>query len=135
MKMALLAECAPSRVLAVADHGDDHGDGHGDGHGGGHGDNHGNGHRDDHHGDDNGESNSCPDGKGVGSSTASLRAERSANGDGRVYHAAFVANDGRGGMCTGVVLVCVPHDQGHGGRCTDQGALYDSTVQCGEEHR
>jgi hypothetical protein len=47
-------------------------------------------------------------------SPLAVRAERSGQGDGRVYTIEFVADDGRGGSCTGVVTVCVPHDQGQG---------------------
>jgi hypothetical protein len=79
-----------------------------------------------------GSGNFCPDGTGVGTATADVRAERGGNpnipGDGRVYHIAFSADDGKGGTCTGTVAVCVPHDQGHGGGCIDEGPLFDSTV-------
>jgi cysteine-rich repeat protein len=74
-----------------------------------------------------GEKSSSPDGAGVGSSAANLRAERSGSGDGRVYHVGFEARDGRGGSCSGSVEVCVPHDRGRGSRCGDQGARFDST--------
>jgi hypothetical protein len=78
-----------------------------------------------------GDGNACPDGAGVGTDTASVRAERSGSkkvpGDGRVYHVGFVAEDGRGGQCEGAVTVCVPHDQRPGHVCVDQGPLYDST--------
>lgn len=46
-----------------------------------------------------------------------VRAERSGQGDGRLYTITFMADDGRGGTCTGTVDVCVPHDQGKGGFC------------------
>jgi len=71
--------------------------------------------------------NTCPDATGVGTATASLRAEREGGGDGRVYHISFTADDGRGGRCTTTVTVCVPHDQGQGRVCVDQGPLVDST--------
>jgi len=74
-----------------------------------------------------GDGNTCPDGTGVGSSTASVRAERSGQGDGRVYHISYLAEDGQGGECEGTVTVCVPHSQGQGGGCVDQGPLFDST--------
>ena len=77
-----------------------------------------------------GDGNTCPDGTGVGTSTASVRAERSGLGDGRVYHISFVAEDGNGGECEGTVTVCVPHSQQGGGVCVDQGPLHDST-DCG----
>lgn len=77
-----------------------------------------------------GSGNTSPDGAGVGTSTASVRAERNGNpnspGDGRVYHIDFTASDGEGGTCTGTVTVCVPHDQGHS-TCVDGGPLFDST--------
>jgi len=74
-----------------------------------------------------GEGNTCPDASGFGTATASLRAEREGGGDGRVYHISFTADDGRGGRCTGTVTVCVPHDQGEGRVCGDQGPVVDST--------
>ncbi|MCP4662334.1 MAG: hypothetical protein GY856_43605 [bacterium] len=77
--------------------------------------------------DAKGSGNTSPDGQGVGTSTAEVRAERSGKGDGRVYHIYFTADDGRGGTCSGEVLVGVPHDQGGGG-AIDGGPLYDSTA-------
>jgi glutamine cyclotransferase len=75
---------------------------------------------------------SCPDGAGVGTDTASVRAERSGSkkvpGDGRIYHVGFMADDGKGGQCTGAVTICVPHDQRRGHVCVDQGPLFDSTA-------
>jgi len=50
-------------------------------------------------------------------SPLAVRAERSGQGNGRVYTIAFVADDGRGGTCNGTVEVCVPHDQGKGNSC------------------
>lgn len=41
-------------------------------------------------------------------STVSLRAERQGSGDGRVYRVGFNADDGRGGRCTGTVVIGVP---------------------------
>ncbi len=80
-----------------------------------------------------------PDGMGVGTSMAQVRAERDGNGDGRVYHIYFTASDGRGGSCEiqrgsdpdpnrGVRVGIVPHDQGSNLDPFDQGPLYDSTV-------
>ncbi len=73
-----------------------------------------------------------PDGMGVGTATAHVRAERSGTkkvpGDGRVYHIGFTADDGQGGECTGTVTVCVPHDQRPGSDCVDQGPRYNSTL-------
>jgi hypothetical protein len=73
-----------------------------------------------------GDGHTCPDADGTGTSTVRVRAERSGQGDGRVYHLRFVASDGRGGSCEGGVTVCVPHDQGHGSECVDQGPVYSS---------
>jgi len=64
--------------------------------------------------DAKGSGDTAPDGQGVGTDTAEVRAERSGSkkvpGNGRVYHIAFTADDGHGGSCTGTVRVCVPHD-------------------------
>ena len=58
-----------------------------------------------------------------------LRAEREGPpGDGRVYHVNFTASDNQGGVCTGSVTVCVPHDQSQPVGCGDGGPLYDSTL-------
>jgi hypothetical protein len=73
-----------------------------------------------------GDGNTCPDGTGIGTDTAQIRSERTGLGDGRVYRILFTADDGRGATCTGVVGICVPHDQAHL-ECGDEGALYDST--------
>jgi YVTN family beta-propeller protein len=80
--------------------------------------------------DTNGDGSFVPDGKGVGTSTAEVRAERAGTkkvpGNGRVYHITFTANDGHGGACTNEVLVGVPHNVGQ--PVIDDGALYDSTT-------
>jgi hypothetical protein len=75
-----------------------------------------------------GSGNTAPDGRGVGTSTAEVRAERVGSDNGRVYHIRFTADDGSGGTCSGEVTVGVPHDQGNGAVPVDDGALYDSTV-------
>lgn len=75
-----------------------------------------------------GDGDTCPDAVGFGSDTVGLLRERSGLGDGRVYHARFVADDGRGGACEGEVAVCTPHDQGRGGVCVDQGPEFDSAM-------
>ncbi len=77
--------------------------------------------------DTTGDGHFAPDGRGVGTSTAELRAERSGLGDGRMYHVAFRAADGKGGACTGTVRIGVPHDQG-GDPPVDGGPVYDSTT-------
>jgi hypothetical protein len=75
----------------------------------------------------------APDGTGVGTDTAQLRAERDSHGDGRVYHISFSASDGKGGMCqsSDVRIGVVPHDQGGTDVLDqiDQGPLYDSTTR------
>jgi hypothetical protein len=70
----------------------------------------------------------APDGQGVGSSTAKIRAERVGGSNGRVYHIGFTADDGKGESCAGEVLVGVPHDQGQGVIPVDDGAKYNSTL-------
>ncbi len=75
-----------------------------------------------------GDGNTCPDATGIGKSSVSVRAERSGTLDGRVYHLQFAASDGRGATCQGEVTVCVPHDQGQGSVCVDQGPLFNSSV-------
>ena len=70
----------------------------------------------------------APDAMGVGTDTASLRAERSGEGNGRVYVVHFLAGDGRGEETTGSVTVYVPHDVRKGEFiCVDDGQLYDAT--------
>lgn len=79
-----------------------------------------------------GDGRSLPDGAGVGTNTAHVRAERTetrnANGDGRMYHIHFEASDGKGGACSGLVNVSVPHSRRAGGVIVDGGELYDSTL-------
>jgi hypothetical protein len=82
--------------------------------------------------DSTGDGNFTPDGQGVGTSTAWVRAERNghqnnAPGNGRVYEIQFSATDGVN-QCTGSVLYGVPHDQGQRATAIDSGVRYDSTV-------
>ena len=72
-----------------------------------------------------GDGDSSPDGTGVGSSSAQIRAERSGTADGRVYHIGFTATDDRGVTCEGLVKVGVPHDKKD--TPIDGGPLFDST--------
>ncbi|HSS78094.1 MAG TPA: calcium-binding EGF-like domain-containing protein [Thermoanaerobaculia bacterium] len=74
-----------------------------------------------------GDGDTSPDATGVGTTNASVRAERAGNGDGRVYHIAFSATSTSGGSCTGTVIVGVPKSQGPKGGPVDGGALHDST--------
>jgi len=70
----------------------------------------------------------APDASGIGTDTASVRAERSGTSDGRVYMIHFTASDGRGGECEGSVMVKVPHDQSSEDCTTiDSGQDYDAT--------
>lgn len=86
-----------------------------------------------------GDGDTAIDGKGLGTSTAYVRAERAghegddddddrgrgrSNGNGRVYHIRFTASDGAAN-CSGEVIVSVP--QSRNGVAVDGGALYDST--------
>lgn len=73
-----------------------------------------------------GSGNTAPDATGVGTSSPSVRAERSGNGSGRVYEIRFKADDGQGGSCLGSVKVGVPHNQ-HG-VAVDDGQIYNSTA-------
>jgi streptogramin lyase len=68
----------------------------------------------------------APDASGVGTDTASLRAERSGTGNGRVYEITFVASDGIA-ETEGSVLVKVPHDQSGDCVSIDSGQNYDAT--------
>jgi hypothetical protein len=75
---------------------------------------------------DAGDGNTSPDGRGVGSDTAEVRAERAGPGNGRVYHIAFTAYDGCDGYCSGEIEVGVPHDKKD--VPVDDGPVYDSTA-------
>lgn len=74
-----------------------------------------------------GDGDTAPDGFGIGTGIALLRAERSGLDNGRVYAVSFTAGDGKGGTCSGTVSVGVPHDQGQGSVPVDDGQIYDST--------
>lgn len=75
-----------------------------------------------------GKGDKSPDGEGIGTDTAWVRAEREGKGDSRVYRISFIAYDDKGAECSGSVLVCIPHDQGINTICIDDGQIYDSTV-------
>ncbi len=75
--------------------------------------------------DSEGDGNTEPDGFGVGTSTAEVRAERAGTRNGRVYHIGFTATDFRDQTCTGTVKVGVPHDRHD--TPIDEGPIYDST--------
>jgi hypothetical protein len=59
-------------------------------------------------------------------STVLLRAERSGNGNGRVYRVSFAADDGQGGTCTGAVTVGAPRSMKPGTSAIDDGQTYNS---------
>jgi hypothetical protein len=71
--------------------------------------------------------NTAPDGRGLGTPTAEVRAERVGTDNGRVYHISFTARDNQGGSCSADVLVGVPISQ-NGSPAFDDGALFDSTI-------
>ena len=61
--------------------------------------------------------------------TLQVRAERSGLGDGRVYRIAYTVTDGRGGSCTSVATVGVPHDQSPAGIvAVDSGGVFNSLI-------
>lgn len=68
----------------------------------------------------------APDGKGVGTPTPRLRAERSIFKNGRVYEVRFQASDGNGATCDGSVKVAVPLLPFI--PAVDSGQEYDSTA-------
>jgi hypothetical protein len=74
-----------------------------------------------------GDGDTSPDGFGVGTPQAQVRAERSGTGNGRVYAITFKADDGKGGTCNATVNVGVPHDQGKGSVPIDDGQKFNST--------
>jgi len=75
-----------------------------------------------------GSGNTEPDGSGVGTSIAYVRAERAGPGTGRIYFISFTAVDTQGVQCSGMVQAFVPHDQGQGFTPVDTGQRYDSTA-------
>jgi hypothetical protein len=75
-----------------------------------------------------GSGNTAPDGSGVGTPTANVRAERAGPGTGRLYFISFTATNNQGAQCSGMVQAFVPHDQGQGFTPIDTGLRYDSTV-------
>lgn len=74
-----------------------------------------------------GSGNTEPDGSGIGTSIAYVRAERAGPGTGRIYFISFTATDSTGDQCMGMVRAYVPHDQGQGFVPIDTGQRYDST--------
>ena len=75
-----------------------------------------------------GSGDTSPDGFGIGSDVAKIRAERSGKGNGRVYEIIFTASDDRGGSCESSINVSVPKNK-QGSLAIDDGQIYDSTQQ------
>ncbi|WP_309891897.1 hypothetical protein [Archangium sp.] len=77
---------------------------------------------------DTGDGNTPRDARWVDDRTDAvyLRAERSGQGDGRVYRIRFTARDEDEKKCTGTVLVGVPHDNGKGSTPLESAGTYDS---------
>ncbi len=75
-----------------------------------------------------GDGDMSPDGQGIGTPTAHLRAERAGVDNARFYHVSFTASDGHGGSCDGTIRVPVAHDQRRNAELIDEGPLYDSTA-------
>jgi hypothetical protein len=73
-----------------------------------------------------GDGDTSPDGAGIGTSTAEIRAERSGTENGRMYEISFSASDYTGDSCEGTVNVYSPHDKKD--VAIDDGQVYDSTV-------
>jgi hypothetical protein len=78
--------------------------------------------------DDGGDGSTTPDGRGVGSDSAEVRAERDGAGNGRFYHINFLADDEHGGSCSGQIAVGVPVNMGKKGIPVDDGPLFESTL-------
>ncbi len=74
-----------------------------------------------------GSGNTAPDGRGIGTEVAEVRAERVGGGNGRVYTISFTATDTFGGSCSGEVTVGVP--VGRRGDAVDDGPRFDATVE------
>lgn len=74
-----------------------------------------------------GDGDTAPDGDGVGTMTALVRAERAGGGNGRYCHISFTATDIYGNSCSAVVLVSVPQSQGKKGAAVGDSPLFDST--------
>ena len=77
-----------------------------------------------------GSGNTAPDGSGVGTSTAWVRAERAGPGTGRIYFITFTATDAGGATCSSPapLQTVVPHDQAQPLPLVDTGQHWDSTV-------
>lgn len=68
----------------------------------------------------------APDGAGLGTPDAQVRAERDGQGNGRVYQVNYRATDDGGQSCTGFVQIGVPHDTSDEA-AVDDGQQFDAT--------
>jgi hypothetical protein len=76
----------------------------------------------------NGAGNTCPDGKGIGKDSASVRAETvSAAQGGRVYHIGYNLTPKTEPSSSGEITACIVNNKASK-TCEDQGPLFDSTV-------
>jgi hypothetical protein len=73
-----------------------------------------------------GDGDQVPDAALVDGDTVQLRSERAENGDGRIYYISFTADDGKGGICNGVVAVSIPLDQSGNIPAVDSGTYFYS---------
>ena len=75
--------------------------------------------------DDTGDASTAPDADrdGLPANQVRLRAERSGNGDGRVYRVEVVATDPAGASCSTMIAIGVPHDQRAGASAVDTTAV------------
>ena len=74
----------------------------------------------------------APDGAGIGTSTATLRAERCGSSNGRAYRVSFTARNSAGLSTNGFVTVGVPvpdPKRRSSTICVDDGQIYDSTAK------
>ena len=69
-----------------------------------------------------------PDGRGIGTATAWLRAQSDPQGNGRIYHVGYVAADVAGASCSGSVRVGVPRAAAGDTAPIDDGGRYDATA-------
>lgn len=76
-----------------------------------------------------GDGNTECDGWGVGTDLAWLRAERKGDGDGRVYVVSYDGVSASGNLCSGNLMVTVPHSQ-NGDATIDSGQDYGSSEGC-----
>jgi Tol biopolymer transport system component len=65
-----------------------------------------------------------PDARRAAGNSVEVRAERSPEGDGRVYRVAYDVADGRGGLCTGTAKIAVPRSKKQ--TAVDSEATYNS---------